>query len=62
MGSPAGQGSEDERPAHNVKIGQPFAVSKFEVTFSEWAACTLYGRVYCGAGLWHCWRANRRQF
>lgn len=47
MGSPAGQGSEEERPAHNVTIGQPFAVSKFEVTFSEWAACTLYGRVYC---------------
>jgi formylglycine-generating enzyme required for sulfatase activity len=47
MGSPAGQGSEEERPAHNVTIGLPFAVSKFEVTFSEWAACTVYGRVYC---------------
>ena len=47
MGSPAGQGSEDERPAHNVTIGRPFAVSKFEVTASEWNACAFYGGAYC---------------
>jgi hypothetical protein len=35
MGSPEGVGSKQERPVHTVTIAQPFAVSKFEVTFDE---------------------------
>ena len=30
MGSPAGQGYDSERPAHEVTIAKPFAVAKFE--------------------------------
>ena len=29
----------NEGPLHRVTIAQPFAVSKFEVTFDEWDAC-----------------------
>ncbi len=29
----------NEGPQHKVTFAQPFAVSKFEVTFSEWDAC-----------------------
>ena len=43
---PAGSyrmGSEDgdsnERPVHEVTIGAPFAVGRYEVTFAEWDAC-----------------------
>ncbi len=39
MGSPEGQGYPSERPAHEVTIGRPFAVAKFELTFDEWDAC-----------------------
>jgi formylglycine-generating enzyme required for sulfatase activity len=39
MGSPAGQGEDDEHPQHKVTIGKPFAVSKYEVTFADWDAC-----------------------
>lgn len=39
MGSPAGQGDDDEHPQHNVTIAKPFAVSKFELTFEQWDAC-----------------------
>jgi formylglycine-generating enzyme required for sulfatase activity len=45
MGSPAneaGRGS-DEGPQHEVIIGQPFAVGKFEVTVGEWNACQAHG-------------------
>jgi formylglycine-generating enzyme required for sulfatase activity len=28
-----------EGPQHEVTLAQPFAVSKFEVTFEEWDAC-----------------------
>lgn len=41
MGSPEterGRG-KDEGPQHPVTIAKPFAVGKFEVTFSEWDAC-----------------------
>jgi formylglycine-generating enzyme required for sulfatase activity len=41
MGSPEierGRG-RDEGPQHRVAIAQPFAVGKYEVTFSEWDAC-----------------------
>ena len=39
MGSP----QQDERPQHKVRISRPFAVSKFEVTFTEWDACVAVG-------------------
>ncbi len=43
MGSPEGQGTDDERPQHEVTIAEPFALSKFEVTFADWDACVAYG-------------------
>ena len=45
MGSPeAESGHLDEKPRHTVKLAKPFAVSKFEVRFEEWDACTAAGR------------------
>jgi formylglycine-generating enzyme required for sulfatase activity len=35
--------SRNERPKHRVTISKPFAVSKFEVTFSEWDTCVAAG-------------------
>ena len=43
MGSPAGQGDDDERPQHEVTIAKPFAVAKFALTFDEWDACAAHG-------------------
>ena len=43
MGSPAGQGDDDEHPAHEVTIATPFAVAKFALTFDEWDACAALG-------------------
>ena len=47
---PAGSyrmGSQDglprERPVHEVTIGAPFAVGRYEVTFAEWDACARDG-------------------
>ncbi len=34
---------EDEFPVHRVTIPAPFAVGKYEVTFSEWDACVESG-------------------
>ncbi len=45
MGSPEserGRG-KDEGPQHKVTFAEPFAVGKFEVTFSEWDACVAEG-------------------
>jgi formylglycine-generating enzyme required for sulfatase activity len=47
MGSPAGQGIDDEHPQHNVTIGKPFAAAKFERTFAEWDACVADGGCNC---------------
>ena len=33
----------DEKPVHRVRIEQPFAMSKHEVTFAQWDACVLGG-------------------
>jgi len=33
----------DETPQHSVKISEPFAVSKFEVTFEQWDICVAAG-------------------
>ena len=30
-------------PIHDVRIPQPFALSKYEVTFAEWDACVSAG-------------------
>jgi formylglycine-generating enzyme required for sulfatase activity len=35
--------NDNEGPQHEVVIPQPFAVSKFEVTFDEWDACVAFG-------------------
>src|SRR5690606_6844384 len=37
------QRSNDEGPQRRVTIAHPFAVGKFEVTFSEWDACVADG-------------------
>jgi formylglycine-generating enzyme required for sulfatase activity len=45
MGSPESEAchSDSEGPQHEVKIPQPFAVGKFEVTWNEWEACVAAG-------------------
>jgi formylglycine-generating enzyme required for sulfatase activity len=45
MGSPESERGRDsnEGPQHKVTIAQPFAVGKFEVTFTEWDACVTEG-------------------
>ena len=45
MGSPSDEKSRgrDEDPRHLVTIAQPFAVGKYEVTFSEWDYCVAEG-------------------
>ena len=45
MGSPASEEGHtgDEGPQRRVTISQPFAVGKYEVTFSEWDACVSAG-------------------
>jgi formylglycine-generating enzyme required for sulfatase activity len=45
MGSPANEKDRDDRegPQHDVTIPRVFAVSKFEVTFDQWDACTQFG-------------------
>jgi formylglycine-generating enzyme required for sulfatase activity len=45
MGSPlAESGHTDEKPQHKVRITNNFAVSRTEVTFDQWDACTAAGR------------------
>ena len=47
MGCVSGRECTDsEFPVHEVAIPQPFAVSKYEVTFAEWDACVAGGA--CG--------------
>lgn len=47
MGSPDGQPDDylafTAFPLHDVVIAKPFAVSKFEVTYTEWDACVSVG-------------------
>lgn len=42
MGNNASDPSE--KPAHQVAIGTPFAIGKFEVTVQQWNACVSAGR------------------
>ena len=45
MGSPQSEsGHTDEKPQRTVKLAKPFAVSKYEITFEQWDACTAAGR------------------
>jgi len=48
MGTPAHEDSRDssEGPQHAVKITEPFAVGKYEVTFAEYDACASAGECY----------------
>jgi formylglycine-generating enzyme required for sulfatase activity len=45
MGSPATEEGryDNEGPQHKVKIARRFAVSKFDVTFTDWDACVSVG-------------------
>src|SRR5262249_16523912 len=45
MGSPATEDGHKppEEPQHNVTIARPLAISKFELTFSEWDNCVRFG-------------------
>ena len=45
MGSPSYEEGRDndEGPQHRVTIHQPFAVSKYEITFRQWDACLALG-------------------
>ena len=45
MGSPLDEPGRwnDEGPRHRVRIGRPFAVGRYEVTFAEWDACRHAG-------------------
>ena len=38
MGDVVGDGSADERPAHDVQLRAPFAIGVYEVTQADWAA------------------------
>jgi formylglycine-generating enzyme required for sulfatase activity len=51
MGSPDNEmgRSNNEGPQHRVALAEPFAVSKFEVTFDDWDACVDHGD--CEAGV-----------
>ena len=45
MGSPAGEHGrfDNEGPQRKIALAQPFAISRFEVTFDEWDACASHG-------------------
>ena len=43
MGSHIGDGFNDERPRHRVRIDYRIAVGVYEVTFAEWDACANAG-------------------
>ena len=56
-------GDSDERPVHEVAIGAPFAVGRYEVTFAEWDTCARDGGCPRGEGIaddrWR-WGRGRR--
>lgn len=37
------KGKKREKPAHEVTIPEPFAISKYEITWDEWKACIADG-------------------
>ena len=44
-------GDSDEKPVHEVTVGAPFAVGRYEVTFAEWDACARDGGCPRGEGI-----------
>jgi formylglycine-generating enzyme required for sulfatase activity len=68
MGSPKNEASHSleashyvfEGPIHRVKIGQPFAAGKYEVTFAEWDACVSAGGCNGYTPLDNGWGRGRR--
>lgn len=38
MGSPSGEGDDDERPQHQVTFAQPFYLGKYAITQEQWQA------------------------
>jgi formylglycine-generating enzyme required for sulfatase activity len=54
MGSPENEPDREasEGPQHEVTIAEPFAVSKFEVSFEEWDACVAAGQCRDVAAPW----------
>jgi formylglycine-generating enzyme required for sulfatase activity len=60
MGSPASEryrGAEDQ---HEVTIAEPFAVSKFEITFDQWEACVADGGCDAYSPIDHGWGRGDR--
>lgn len=51
MGSPSNEvgRSDQEGPRRDVRIARPFAIGRYEVTFTEWDACAAAG--YCTRGV-----------
>jgi len=43
MGGPTQVVDQFEQPLHPITFAQPFAISKYEVTFDEWDICVEYG-------------------
>jgi formylglycine-generating enzyme required for sulfatase activity len=43
MGSPNGEGKDEEHPQHAVSIARPFAVSRTEITYPQWNECVAGG-------------------
>jgi len=50
---------QDEGPQRLMSIPQPFAISKFELTFDEWDACVEQGGCRAGARDWGWGRGGR---
>jgi formylglycine-generating enzyme required for sulfatase activity len=44
--------TESEGPQHEVAIAEPFAVSKYEVTFDQWDACVAAGACPHAEDVW----------
>ena len=51
---------DSEKPPRKVTISRPFAVGKFEVTFSEWEACVADGGCTHRPADQHGWGRGRR--
>jgi formylglycine-generating enzyme required for sulfatase activity len=51
---------DDESPGHSVTIRRPFAVGKYEVTFSEWGACNADGACHTNPNDLHGWGKGQR--
>ena len=59
MGCVSGECDASEKPVHGVRVPSPFAVGKYEVTFSDWDACVSAGGCGHRAGDQGWGRANR---